>query len=133
MVCFVLLGRLRTPVCQAFLYGIRHVFIVMQWTVTHSSVNHNLSTLYRLWKYLPYGSPQPLYCVSFWHTYLVVFNIFLTIWSWRILGFFFFYFFFQIVFQVLSHFCDFCKNVAMQKICVFNHVNLKANHNSLTC
>ena len=29
----LLLGRLRTPVWQAFSCGIRHVFIVIQWTV----------------------------------------------------------------------------------------------------
>ena len=36
------LERLQTPVQQAFSYGIRHIIIVIQRTVTHSSVNHNM-------------------------------------------------------------------------------------------
>ena len=35
------LGWMQTALRQAFSYGIRHVFIVIQWTVTHSSGNHN--------------------------------------------------------------------------------------------
>ena len=34
------IGRMQTPVREVFSYGIRYVFIVIQWTVTHSSVNH---------------------------------------------------------------------------------------------
>ena len=51
--------RLRTLVRQAFSYGILHAFIVIQWTVTHSSVNHNENTPFPVWKCTPYGSPQP--------------------------------------------------------------------------
>ena len=51
----VLVGRLRTPVHQAFAYGIRHVSIVIQWTVTQSSVNHNENMPYPVRKCLPYG------------------------------------------------------------------------------
>ena len=49
-----------TPVRGAFSYGIWHVFIVIQWTVTHSLENHNMP--YPVWKCLPYGSinyPSP--------------------------------------------------------------------------
>ena len=54
-----LTGRLWTPVWHAFSYGIRHVFIVIKWTVTRSFVNHNENMSYPVWKCLPYGSPQP--------------------------------------------------------------------------
>ena len=40
------IGRLWTPVRQEFSYGIRHVYIVIQWAVTHRSVNHNESMPY---------------------------------------------------------------------------------------
>ena len=39
--------RLRSPVRWAFLYGIRHFFIIIQWTVTYSSENHDE----KAWKY----------------------------------------------------------------------------------
>ena len=55
-----IIGRLRTPVRCAFSYGIRHVFIVIQWAVTHSSVNHNGNVPYPVWKCMQYGSLQPL-------------------------------------------------------------------------
>ena len=51
--------RLRTPIWQAFSYGIRHILIVIHWTMSHSSLNNNEIMPYPLWKYLPYGSPQP--------------------------------------------------------------------------
>ena len=38
--------RLRNPVRLAFSYGIWHVFIVIQWTVTHSLLNHNKNMPY---------------------------------------------------------------------------------------
>ena len=38
--------RMRNP----FSYGIRHVFIVSHWNVTHSSLNHNENMLYPVWK-----------------------------------------------------------------------------------
>ena len=45
-------------------YGIRseisYVFIVVQWTISHSSLNHNESIPYPVWKCLPYGSSQLL-------------------------------------------------------------------------
>ena len=40
---------------QAFSYGIRHVFIVIQWTVTHSSLNHNENMPYPVWKFCRTG------------------------------------------------------------------------------
>ena len=42
-----IIERMRNPVRQAFSYGIQHVFILIQWTVTHS-----------LLKILPYGIPH---------------------------------------------------------------------------
>ena len=46
---------------SGFLYGIRHVFIVIQWTMSHSSLNHNENMPYPVWKCLPYVSAQALY------------------------------------------------------------------------
>ena len=56
--------RFRTPIRHAFSYGIPHVFIVNQWTVTHSSVNHNGNMPYHVWKCMPYGNPQPVYYLN---------------------------------------------------------------------
>ena len=61
--------RFRIPVGQAFSHGIRHVFIVIKWTVTHSSVNRNKNMSYPVWKCLPYGSPQHPY---YWITVLLI-------------------------------------------------------------
>ena len=44
------LDRLRNPVQQAFSYGIRHDFNVIQWTVTLSSLNQNENMPYPIWK-----------------------------------------------------------------------------------
>ena len=44
------LERMRNPVWQAFSYWIWHVSIVIQWTVTHSSMNHNEHMPYPVWK-----------------------------------------------------------------------------------
>ena len=49
----IALERVRNPIRQAFSYGIRHVFIAIQWTVTHSSFNHNENMPYRI----PYENP----------------------------------------------------------------------------
>ena len=40
-------------------------FIVIQWTITHSSLNHNENMPYPIWKCLPYGSLQHLYHENF--------------------------------------------------------------------
>ena len=37
----LIIQRLHNPVRQTFPHGIQHVFIVIQWTMTHSSLNHN--------------------------------------------------------------------------------------------
>ena len=37
----VSIGMLRTPVPQAFSYGIRHISIVIHWTISHGSLNNN--------------------------------------------------------------------------------------------
>ena len=42
-------------------YGIRHVFIVIQWTMSHSSLNHNENMPYPVWKCLLYGISHHLY------------------------------------------------------------------------
>ena len=46
----IIIERLRNPVRQVFSYGIRYVFIVIQWTVTHSSLNHNENMPYPVLK-----------------------------------------------------------------------------------
>ena len=40
----------RSPQWQALTYGMRHAFIVMQWTVSHSSVDHKENMPYPVWK-----------------------------------------------------------------------------------
>ena len=50
---------LQTSVRLAVSDGIRHVFIVIHWTISKSSLSHNENMPYVVWKYLPYGSPQP--------------------------------------------------------------------------
>ena len=59
------IGRLWTHARQAFSYGIRHVFIVIHWTMSNSSLNHNENMSYAVWKSLPYRSPQPPYYVYY--------------------------------------------------------------------
>ena len=36
-------------------YGVRHLFIVIQWTMSLSSLNHDENMPYLVWKCLPYG------------------------------------------------------------------------------
>ena len=55
------LERLWTPLRQTFSYGIRHIFIVIHWKMSHSSLNNNENMPYPVWKSLPYGSSQPPY------------------------------------------------------------------------
>ena len=45
-----LIERMRNPGRQAFSDGIRNVFIVIQWTETHSSLNHTENMPYPVWK-----------------------------------------------------------------------------------
>ena len=40
---------------------VRHVLIVIHWTMSHSPLTYNKSMPYPVRKHLPYGSPQPLY------------------------------------------------------------------------
>ena len=54
--------RLWTPIRQTFAYGIGHIFIVIHWTMSHSSLNNNENMPYPVWKCLLYGSLQPPYC-----------------------------------------------------------------------
>ena len=83
------LGRLRTPVRQVFHTEYVMFFIVNQWTVTHSSVNHNGNMPYNVLT-MPavYESPQPPYwlildfsffglkCLSGSMHYLMQINVF---------------------------------------------------------
>ena len=40
------IGRMRTPVREAFSYGIRHVSFVIHWTMRHSSLNNNTASVH---------------------------------------------------------------------------------------
>ena len=51
--CKLTIQSLRTPIRQAFSYG-----------MTHSSLNHNENMPYSIVKILPYGSAQALYYVD---------------------------------------------------------------------
>ena len=47
------IGRLWTPICETFSYGIQHISLWFNELWPYVSLNHNL-----LWKYLTYGSQQ---------------------------------------------------------------------------
>ena len=64
------LGRMPTLVRRTFSYGIRHVSIVIHWTMTHSSLNHNENMPYPVWKWPLYGSPHPPYWGGLYGTLL---------------------------------------------------------------
>ena len=72
-VYLILIERLQKPVRQAFSFGIRHVFIVIQWTVTHGSLNHNESMPYPVWKSCRAGFHN--LCIMFYFIILCSFYI----------------------------------------------------------
>ena len=59
---WIILERFRTPVRQAFAYGIRHIFIEIRWTMSHSSLDNNENMPYPVWKCLACASSQHPYC-----------------------------------------------------------------------
>ena len=83
---YYILGRLRTPVPEAFSYGITAYFIVIQWSIRSYSIETQWNIPYPVWKCLTNGSPQPPY---FWLSFfnLILFYLILLCWccccSWK--------------------------------------------------
>ena len=59
------IGRTRTPLRQVFSYGIRHIFIVIHWTMSNSSLNNNENIPYPVWKKTCHTGVRILPNVSF--------------------------------------------------------------------
>ena len=51
--CSFTIKRLRAPIRHAFSYGMQHVFIVIHWTMSHSSLNNNENVPYPIYKCMP--------------------------------------------------------------------------------